>query len=285
MNPKWRWALCGLVLAAGLSAGCSGSNDDEEDPVLDGLGAGDAGNPLAAYFPDGLHPNSKANDIIAGQFAKHIPSAGKSAARNGADAGGDAPAEVDDVAGLPDGDDAGGDPGGTTDGESAGGAQTGGGDQSGGGDGGAGGGTSPPAGNTGSVVCLGDSITQSGYPDVLARRTGRAVINAGIAGEASGRGAQRVEALLSTYRPSYLCVLYGANDVIGGKATPQEVAANLESIVRAARANGTVVIVGTLTPMSGRREPYANDARAVSAAIRSMVSRSGARLADLEKAF
>jgi lysophospholipase L1-like esterase len=103
--------------------------------------------------------------------------------------------------------------------------------------------------------------------------------------ETSAGGASRVGGVLSTHNPSFLCILYGANDVIGSKAAPEAVAANVAAIVAAAQANGTVPVVGTLTPMSGSRAQYAESARAVSAAIRTMAAQTGARLADLEKAF
>ena len=53
----------------------------------------------------------------------------------------------------------------------------------------------------------------------------------------------------------------------------------------AARANGTIPILATLTPMFGPRKQYAADARATSAAIRDLAGRLGVPLADLEKAF
>ena len=135
------------------------------------------------------------------------------------------------------------------------------------------------AGST--VVCLGDSITAGGYPSDLASRTGMNVVNAGVGGELSSGGLARVNSVLDQHNPSYLCILYGANDVIHN-GPPSDIVANLRGIASAASARGCTPIVGTLTPMSGDKYgANADDARAVSSAIRGM----GVTIADLERAF
>lgn len=134
------------------------------------------------------------------------------------------------------------------------------------------------------VVCLGDSITARGYPSDLAAKTGLTVVNEGKGGERSSGGAARVGTVLAQHRPAYLCVLYGANDVCGG-VPAADVLANLAAIVEAARANQTIPIVATLTPMSGERAEYAAAARDLSAAIRAQAGQLGVALADLEAAF
>lgn len=141
------------------------------------------------------------------------------------------------------------------------------------------------AGNdSNTVVCLGDSITASGYPNDLASMTGKNVINAGHSGEESGGGASRVDGVLDQYHPAYLCILYGANDVRNGVPS-QRTKANLQSIINAARAKNTIPIIGTLTPMSGDFDQFEGDARALSAQIRSLAAGSSTALADLDSAF
>lgn len=93
-----------------------------------------------------------------------------------------------------------------------------------------------------------------------------------------------MDGVLSQYRPAYLCILYGANDVIG-HIPLGTVVANLESIVNSAQANGTIPILATLTPMPGARKRRADDARELSHAIRQLAGRTGVRRADLEAAF
>lgn len=139
--------------------------------------------------------------------------------------------------------------------------------------------------DTNLVVCIGDSITEYHYPPYLADRTELHVVNKGVGGELSSETAARAGGVLEKYHPAYLCILTGANDISGADATPEEVAANVESIVAEAQANNTIPVVGTLTPLSGSRKEWAADAQAASAAIRAMVARTGARLADLEAAF
>ncbi len=135
------------------------------------------------------------------------------------------------------------------------------------------------------VVCLGDSITARGYPPYLADETGMNVVNEGIGSELSASTARRAPGVLARHRPDYLCVLIGANDVVAADATIEGLVANIESIVNAAKASGAIPIVATLTPLSGPRREWAGEARAASAAIRSMARRTGTRLADLEAAF
>ncbi len=134
------------------------------------------------------------------------------------------------------------------------------------------------------IVCLGDSITDTGYPSDLSKLTGLTAYEEGVRGERSAGGAARIDGVLSGYKPAYICILYGANDVINHLPS-STVTGNLEAMVIAARANGTIPILATLTPMFGTRESYAEEARATSAAIRDLASRLGVALADLEKAF
>lgn len=138
--------------------------------------------------------------------------------------------------------------------------------------------------NTNVIVCLGDSITDTGYPADLAKLTGMTAYEEGIRGERSSGGASRIDGVLAGYKPAYICILYGANDVLN-HLPPATVTGNLEAMVIAAQANGTIPILATLTPMFGPREAYAADARATSAAIRELAGRLGVPLADLEKAF
>jgi hypothetical protein len=130
------------------------------------------------------------------------------------------------------------------------------------------------------VVCLGDSITAGGYPAALSGLTGTRVVNAGSGGEYSSGGAGRVGGLLEQHKPGYLCVLYGINDLNGGRS-PGEVIANLNAIIAAAKDAGAVPVVGTLTPVSGKYAHLQGAVDELNGGIRSL----GANIADLAKAF
>ena len=143
----------------------------------------------------------------------------------------------------------------------------------------------------GVVLCLGDSITEgecvpagAPYPARLASMSGKTVINQGACGEKSGGGRDRVGSLLNRFKPGYICILYGANDAIFGLSV-DEVVGNIRAIVQAAKANNTLPIVATCTPMFGIHEIYNQAASDYSVAIRQMAKEEGARLVDLDKEF
>lgn len=135
------------------------------------------------------------------------------------------------------------------------------------------------------IVCIGDSITERYYPPYLADETGMTVVNAGVGGERSAEAAARAPDVLAKYRPAYLCILTGINDISDGNASVPAIVANIGSIVNAARANHTIPIVGTLTPLSGSRAEWADDSEACSELIRALAAQNGVRLADVAAAF
>ncbi len=141
------------------------------------------------------------------------------------------------------------------------------------------------ANSSNTVVCLGDSITESGYPPYLAKMSGKKCINAGIGGSNTGAGAGRVDSLLTSYKPCYLCILYGANDVIQGKPASYTIE-NLRYMCNAAKKRQTIPLLATLTPMSGKKYgKYAKTVQSLNQQIRSLAKSSGYKLVDLEKEF
>lgn len=99
------------------------------------------------------------------------------------------------------------------------------------------------------IVAFGDSLTAGtgagdaeSYPAVLSGLTGRKVINAGIPGEISASGVQRLPALLDQERPSLLILCHGGNDLLG-RTTHQLIADNLRSMIRIARERGVAVLL------------------------------------------
>lgn len=101
------------------------------------------------------------------------------------------------------------------------------------------------------ILAFGDSLTYgtgaaSGhdYPSVLSRLANRDVINAGVPGEISEEGRQRLPALLDQYQPALLILMHGGNDILR-KLPEEQTRANLLAMVdEARRRNIQVVLLG-----------------------------------------
>jgi lysophospholipase L1-like esterase len=105
------------------------------------------------------------------------------------------------------------------------------------------------------VLAFGDSLTHGNgapagqaYPDVLAGLLGRTVINAGVPGEVSATGLQRLPQLLEQYRPQLVILCHGGNDFLQ-RLDRSQTAVNLAAMIEQARAAGCdVVLVGVPEP-------------------------------------
>ncbi|MFO7541500.1 MAG: arylesterase [Thiobacillus sp.] len=105
------------------------------------------------------------------------------------------------------------------------------------------------------IVAFGDSLTHgtgasndTAYPVVLAALTGRTVINAGVPGDTTASGLQRLPAVLSEHKPRLVLLCLGGNDML-----KQQPAAstenNLRLLVKTIRASGAdVVLIGVPAP-------------------------------------
>jgi len=141
------------------------------------------------------------------------------------------------------------------------------------------------------LVALGDSITKGGisgsgapYPARLGAALGKTVANEGRAGEESGSGRARIGGVLSRYKPCGIIILYGANDILHFNS-PESIIANLRKMIQSAKANKTVPIVGTLTPMADWHVIFQQDVDLLNTMIRQMVPQEGAYLVDFAKEF
>ncbi len=101
------------------------------------------------------------------------------------------------------------------------------------------------------ILAFGDSLTaglgvspEQSYPAVLARLSGRRVVNAGVPGEVTADGLARLPDVLDETRPQLLLLLHGGNDILRN-LDPVQAAGNLSAMVRQARARGIgVVLIG-----------------------------------------
>lgn len=110
------------------------------------------------------------------------------------------------------------------------------------------------------VVCFGDSITARDYPRMLAERLDDArVLNAGVGGNTTAQGLERIEKDVLAHEPDAVVVLFGTNDSVMPAAGKYRVAIdryeqNLRDIVRQCRNAGAKVVVCTPPPIVP--EPY-----------------------------
>lgn len=137
------------------------------------------------------------------------------------------------------------------------------------------------------IVALGDSITygeglSSGesYPSQLGALTGRPVINTGSPGEQTGGGLGRVNSVLDRYKPGFLLILYGSNDLIRDQDIGNAVA-NLRGIIRAAHANKTVAIIGTVPPAFPYHDFIEGGVEEINPLIQAMAAEEGAPVANV----
>jgi len=146
------------------------------------------------------------------------------------------------------------------------------------------------ANNPNVVLAFGDSITAgvdgggAPYPARLAALSGKTVINSGVGGQESGAGLARLGGALASVKPGYLCILYGANDLIMGLDRETTIA-NLTAMVQMAQANKTVPLLATLTPMIGEHAIWNGEVNKLNDDIRSLASSLDVTLVDLNAEF
>jgi acyl-CoA thioesterase-1 len=127
--------------------------------------------------------------------------------------------------------------------------------------------------------------TSNNYPNILQGRLQSLdpawrVVNRGVGGEHSGEGAARLPSILRIDQPGFVLILEGTNDAhqcMDSRALIN----NLASMVRAAQANKTIPIIGTIPP-SFRNNPCADDIIAeVNTNIHSLAAASNIVVAEI----
>ena len=105
------------------------------------------------------------------------------------------------------------------------------------------------------VLAFGDSLTfgtgagpGESYPEVLSGLIGRTVVSAGVPGEVSADGLERLPALLDREQPALLLLCHGGNDQLQ-RLDPARLADNLRAMIREARdRNIAVVLIAVPAP-------------------------------------
>ena len=105
------------------------------------------------------------------------------------------------------------------------------------------------------VLAFGDSLTfgsgaspAESYPAVLERSIGRKVVNAGVPGETSAQGLERLPATLDEAKPRLLLLCHGGNDFLR-RLDDAQAASNIRAMIQLARERGiAVVLIATPKP-------------------------------------
>lgn len=99
------------------------------------------------------------------------------------------------------------------------------------------------------VLAFGDSLTYGtgagdgeSYPEILSELIGREVISAGVPGERTAQGLERLPTALAAYQPKILLLCLGGNDMLR-KVSAGEIETNLRSMVDVARSRGVAVLL------------------------------------------
>ena len=112
-----------------------------------------------------------------------------------------------------------------------------------------------PLGANDVVLAFGDSLTfgtgaapAESYPAQLEILIGRKVVNAGVPGEISADGLQRLPGVLDEVQPKLLILCHGGNDFLR-KLSDTDAAANLRAMIKLAKdKNIGVVLIATPKP-------------------------------------
>ena len=105
------------------------------------------------------------------------------------------------------------------------------------------------------MLAFGDSLTfgtganpSDSYPAALERAIKRKVVNAGVPGETSAQGRQRLAEVLEAVKPRLLILCHGGNDFLR-RLDEAGAAENVRAMIRMARERGVgVVLIATPKP-------------------------------------
>lgn len=126
------------------------------------------------------------------------------------------------------------------------------------------------------ILAFGDTITHGtgasagkGYPAELERLVGRKVVNAGLPGETSAEGVERLPRVLAEVRPTLVILCHGGEDMIQDLDARQLID-NLKTMVRLSGEADAEVLMIAVPPPGTYLQPaafYAQIARDMKASI------------------
>lgn len=106
-----------------------------------------------------------------------------------------------------------------------------------------------PLNNQQPILAFGDSLTYGygaataqSYPEQLSQLSNMEVINAGISGEKSKQGLERLGALLDVHQPQLLLLCHGGNDVLK-KQNLDSMKENLAQMIEMAQSRDIQVVL------------------------------------------
>jgi acyl-CoA thioesterase I len=99
------------------------------------------------------------------------------------------------------------------------------------------------------ILAFGDSLTfgtgatpETSYPAVLEKLIGRRVVGAGVPGEITSEGLERLPDVIEEEEPNLLILCHGGNDLLR-KTGEEQAESNLRAMITLARSKGIQVVL------------------------------------------
>ena len=140
------------------------------------------------------------------------------------------------------------------------------------------------------VAAFGDSITQGSecgcvpYPARLSALIGKIVYNSGIGGSTARSNVGHTQDAINKYRPAFMLILYGINDIIHG-ADAGSTGGALSQMVLICKQNNVVPVLMTYPRPIAGHNLFAGGTIALNRNIRAIAKAEGIRCVDLEREF
>lgn len=150
--------------------------------------------------------------------------------------------------------------------------------------------SNPGSNNKNVVAAFGDSITMGNrcpcppYPSQLPPFIGKTVYNAGINGTRARDSIGRTQQVIDAYRPAYMLILYGVNDLIHSMGVPSTLAA-VEEMIKICKQNNVAPAIATYPVPVKSYRLFAPNIIALNKGIRSLAKSHGIPCVDLEREF